>query len=176
MPPTTSPAASLMSKSDEFIRNASGIWQAIKALKKATEPLSKVNDSLELANRAMSGDLPAYNAGLDKVRVFIANQKDALADLARKDENYWVDRSGVNSFDRISVFRAKSFIDELTTNFSQLRTLIQQIQPASEATRAVLSNPGTVGIRSALNESSLPALDGIAMGQIVGDWKPFVAC
>lgn len=110
----SSSAASMTTGSDDFIRKASDAWKSIKGVKKISEPLSKIGGAFGLADQAMSGTLPAYNPDLEKVREFIAHQKDTLAELARRDENDWMDRS-------------------------------------------------------ALAESSLPALDGIAMGPIVGD-------
>lgn len=161
--------ATLAGKSDEFLRTAASIWKVIKDVKKLSEPFAKTNDALDLANRAMTGDLPAYSPGIEKIRVFVADQKDKLADLARKDENYWAERSGANAFDQAAMVHARSYVDRWTANFSQLRSVLLQFLPLVQNARTVIANPGVIGLRSALQESSLPGLDGIAMNQIVGD-------
>jgi len=117
----------------------------------------------------MSGELSAYDSNIEKVRAYVANQKDKLAELARQDENYWMDRSGANVFDKMAMFKAKNNIDQWITNFSTLKTLIQQFLPAVRNAQLVLSNNAVVATRSAIEESSLPALDGIALSQVVGD-------
>jgi hypothetical protein len=161
--------AVLAGKADEFILAAARGWKLFKEVKEKAEPFSKLNDSLEMATRDMSGELSAYDSNIEKVRAYVANQKDKLAELARQDENYWMDRSGANVFDKMAMFKAKNNIDQWITNFSTLKTLIQQFLPAVRNAQLVLSNNAVVATRSAIEESSLPALDGIALSQVVGD-------
>jgi hypothetical protein len=163
------PAGLLFSKSDEFLIGAAKAWKIIKETKEQIEPLSKAKEGLELAHRASQGELGAYSDGVEKIRVYVANQKDQLADLARKDEDYWMERSGANVLDRAAMADARTSVDEWVTNFSQLRTLIQQFLPAVQAARSVFNNPAVVAARSAFEESSLPALDGLALSQVVSD-------
>ena len=56
-----------------------------------------------------------------------------------------------------------------TKTFSDLRTLIQQFLPMIRTAQLAFNNRAVVAARSAIEESSLPALDGIALTQIVGD-------
>lgn len=165
----SSPAASIITGSGDFIQKAADAWKLIKGVKKISEPCSKVSDAFGLADQAMSGTLPAYNPQVEKVREFIARQKDTLAELARRDENDWMDRSGANLFRQAAILQARSCLDHWIINFMQLKTVIAQFLPMAQGARDALSNRAVVGLRSALAESSLPALDGIAMGQIVGD-------
>jgi hypothetical protein len=161
--------ASFVTKTDDFLLGAGKAWKLIKEIQDKVKPLTKASDSLDFASRAMSGTLPAYSTAVDKLQTYVGSQKDKLADLARKDENYWMERSGANIFDALAMSDARNCVDQWTDNFTQLKTLIRQFLPAFETAKKVLQNPGVVGVRSALEESSLPALDGIAMDQIIGD-------
>jgi hypothetical protein len=161
--------ASLLSKTDEFLIGAAKIWKGMKEAKDASEPFSKAKDAFEIANRAATGDLSAYDPNIEKVRVYVSNQKDKLADLARKDENYWMDISGANVLNPLAMVKARTNVDEWTKNFSNLRILIQQLLPMVQQARAIFSNTAVSSVRSAIDESSLPPLDGIALGQVVGD-------
>lgn len=160
---------SLTSKLDEFLINAGKSWKLMKEVKEKVEPFSKANDAFEIANRAMSGELTAYSPGVEKVRVYVANQKDKLAELARQDENYWMERSGANVLDPVAMMKAKNAVDEWTKNFSQLKYVMQQFLPVVQSAQSLVSNTGVVAVHSALEESSLPALDGIALSQVIGD-------
>lgn len=110
----------LASKADKFVESASAIWKSFKAVKKAIGPFSQVSTALDLTNKAASGELPAYNAEIEKLRVFAAGQKDRLASLAQKDENYWIDLSGVNLFDRSTILTATAYFDEWIGRFFAL--------------------------------------------------------
>jgi len=164
-----SPMTGLFTKFDEFLLAAGKSWKLIKEVKEKVEPMSKTSEAFELAEHASTGELSAYTGGIEKLRVYVAKQKDRLADLARNDENYWADRSGADALKPAAMLKARSAVDQWITNFTQLKILIQQVLPAVQSAQALLSNTKVVAARSALEESSLPALDGIALGQIVGD-------
>lgn len=161
--------ASLLSKTDEFLMSAAKIWKTVKEVKEKAEPFSKANEAFEIANHAAAGELTAYDSNIEKVRVYVANQKDKLADLARKDENYWMDISGADVLKPLAMVKARANVDEWTKNFSNLRILNQQLLPMVQQAQAIFSNNAVSAVRSAMDESSLPVLDGIALSQVVGD-------
>jgi hypothetical protein len=165
----STPAASLLAKSDEFLLSAGKAWKLIKETKEKAEPFSKASDAFEMAGRASRGELGAYTEGVEKLRVFVANQNDKLTELAREDENYWMGRSEANVFDKTAMSKARIYLDQWYTSFSQLRMLIPQFLPAIQAAQSVFSSSAYVAARSALEESSLPALDGVALEQVVGN-------
>jgi hypothetical protein len=167
--PSAAPA--FAGKSDAFIVSAANAWKILKDVKEKLEPLFTARDSLELANRAAAGELSAYNAGIEKIRVYARNQKDALAELARQDENYWMERSGADLLKSTAMISARACTDQWITNFANLKTLIERFLPDIQTAQSLLSDTRVNALRSAINETSLTALDGIALSQVVGDLR-----
>jgi hypothetical protein len=152
-----------------YIQNAASLWKTLKTVKKASEPFSLASDSLELANRAAAGDLGAYNPAVEKLRAYVATQKATLTELARNDENYWMDRSGANAFDRAAMIQARARVDKWIQDLTALNSLIRAFIPAVRAARLTLNNPAIMGARTAMEETSLVGLDAIALDQVVAD-------
>src|SRR5690348_3777880 len=82
---------------DRFLLNAATTWKNFKDFKKSAEPAMTAIDALDKTNQALQGTLPAYSSGVEKLRTYVAALKDKLMNLARKDENYWMERSDLNS-------------------------------------------------------------------------------
>jgi hypothetical protein len=163
----------LTQKADEFLTAAGRTWKAIKDARKAVEPLTKgldrIGDAFDLADKAASGQLPAYTGAIENLRVYVSSLRDRLADFAWNTENDWALRSGANVFNPEAMVKARVCLDQWIQNFAQLKILIQDLLPAVQSGQKLLSNSAVVGARSALAESSLPALDGFALEETVGN-------
>jgi hypothetical protein len=155
--------------SGDFIVKAARIWKLFKSGKEKYDTFSSIGDDFDRARKAAAGELEAYTPAVEKVRVYAANQSDKLSELARKDENYWIERSGANLFDPIATAHARTLLDEWIIDFNQVQTVIQGFLPMAQTARELFSNTAVSAVRSAIDESSLPPLDGIALQQVVGD-------
>ena len=155
--------------SGEFIIKASKLWKLFKSGKEKYEAFSNVNEDFDRARKAQAGELEAYTPAVEKVRVYIANQNDKLSELARKDEDYWMDISGMNIGDPIATSHARAAFDEWITKFNQIQAVVQGFLPIAQTARELFGNTAVSALRSGIDESSLPPLDGIALQQVVGN-------
>lgn len=179
-------AASFATKRYEFLLNAAQTWMSVRELKKRVRTLSEANDDFDFASCGMAGfgELSPYSSAVETVRVYVANQKDKLSDLARQDEDYWMNCSGANVLDPASMMKAKIAVCSWSENFSQLKYLIQQFLPAVQAAQSLVGKTEcdsaitlhrarigeiVVARRSYFDDSSLPLLDKFALNQVIED-------
>ena len=155
--------------SGTFILKAAKVWKLLKSGKEKYETFSSIGEDFDRARKAAAGELEAYTPAVEKVCIYAANQNDKISELARKDENYWMERSGANLFDPIATAHARAAFDEWIADFNQVQTVIQGFLPMAQTARELFRNTAVSAIRSAIDESSLPPLDGIALQQVVGD-------
>jgi hypothetical protein len=158
-----------LTTSHAFLANAARVWQTYKKTENTLKPILQATKDFDLVGRAALGELGADNSTVERVRVFVKNQKARLAEFAQRDENYWAFTSGADIYQQIAMRDAKSALDEWLSNFTGLRAAIQQFLPVVTAAQAVLNKDTVIAARMAIARSSLPGLDSIALTQIVGD-------
>jgi hypothetical protein len=157
----------LAGKSDQFLKTASKLWSEFKRLKKAGEPFTRAFDALDKSEQASSGKLGAYTPAIEHLQVYLDNQQDLVNELSKRDENYWIDRSGVNMFLPATIPEANSRLDSWSGSLTTLRLLLNQLLPLVRTAANIASNPTVFGLRAALAENSLVGLDEIALREMI---------
>jgi hypothetical protein len=120
-------------------------WAVTRGVKDITEPFNMLSYTLTRAGITAGGQnaicpIEAVNT----LSQYVNTQADFLSTLASKSENYWLDASGMNSFDRSTVPSAQGYLDGWYDRLTHVNLLIQEMVPMVKTSQDVLSNPGVL--------------------------------